>query len=103
MHARRRDVVRDVDRQHLHAVRLAQRRGLERPAHRPHHAARHDDHVDAGRLHAAEHLDRARRELASIPRQRAVEVGGDDLQVARERVGELEAQPFGLPPLALTT
>jgi hypothetical protein len=39
------------------------------------------------------------------PDERAVEVGGDDADVAGEVLGKAQVvdQPFGFPPVALTT
>jgi hypothetical protein len=59
--------------------------------------------VQAGVVRAAERGERPRPEDAVVPDQRAVEVARDDPDVAREAFGKLEAQPFGLPPVAFTT
>jgi hypothetical protein len=42
------------------------------------------DHMQAGRLGSAQRLDRPRAEGCVLPDQRAVEVGRDDADVARE-------------------
>jgi hypothetical protein len=44
----------------------------------------------------------ARLEDAVTPDERAVEIGRDDLDVARKVFGELD-QPFASPPVAFTT
>jgi hypothetical protein len=53
------------------------------------------------RVCALQRGERARLQDAVAPDQRAVEVGRDDLDVAREVCGEV--YPLGLPPVALTT
>jgi hypothetical protein len=47
-------------------------------------------------------LQGARPQRSVLPDERAVEVRRDDVEVAREVVGEPD-QPFGLPPVAFTT
>ncbi len=83
--------------------RIAQARGLERAAHRLEHAPGDDDDVQTGVVRTAQRRDRARLQDAVLPDERPVEVGRDDADVVRERCGKLQAQPFGLPPDALTT
>ena len=83
--------------------RIVERRRLDRAPNRLRHPAGDDDHVQARLLRARERGQRALLQLAVHPRQRAVEVARDDADVAREVVGEREAQPFGLPPVVLTT
>ena len=83
--------------------RLAELGRLEEATHRLHHATGDDDHVQPGVARVAQRLQRARTECAVLPDERPVEVGRDDLEVAREVVGELEAQPFELPPVVFTT
>ena len=76
---------------------------LERSAHRSDHPPGDHDHVEACLVRAPESRDRSRPENAVLPDERAVEVGRDDADVMRERCRKLQAQPFGLPPDALTT
>ena len=82
--------------------RLVERSRLEEPPHRLHHSTGDDDHVETGGACGAKRVHGPRLQLA-VPHQRAVEVGRDDLDVAREVVGERERQPDGLPPVAFTT
>ena len=79
-------------------------RRLEEAAHGLHHPAGDDDHVEAGgaRGRAAPRTVRGRSRPSSHD-ERAVEVGRDDGDVAREVGGKRERQPFGLPPVAFTT
>jgi hypothetical protein len=59
--------------------------------------------VHPRRACASQRRDRALVERHVLADERAVEVGGDDPEVAREVFGEPERQPFWLPPLAFTT
>jgi hypothetical protein len=81
--------------------RLAKLSRCEEPAHRLHHAAGHDDDVQAGGLGRTQRCESARPQPAVLPHEGAVEVGRDDLDVAREI--RRENQPFALPPVAFTT
>jgi len=75
---------------------------LEETAHGLHHPAGHDDHVQPGVTRVVQRLQRARPQRSVLPDERAVEVRRDDVEVAREILGEVD-QPFGLPPVAFTT
>jgi len=76
---------------------------LEEAAHGLDHPARDHDHVQPGVARVAQRLQRPRPQRSVLPDERAVEVRRDDVDVPRKVFGELEAQPFGLPPVAFTT
>ena len=73
----------------------------DRVPHRLHHPSGDDDDVQPRRVRPAQRSERTRLQNAVVPDERAVEVGRDDLEVAREVRGK--DQPFGLPPVAFTT
>ena len=93
----------DDDRALVADQRIVEPGRRERTLHRLHHAAGDDDDVQTGVVRASERRDRARLQDAVLPDEGPVEVGRDDANVARERCGKVQAQPFGLPPDALTT
>jgi hypothetical protein len=57
--------------------------------------------VQTGVASVAQRLQGARPECAVLPDERPVEVGRDDVDIAREI--RRKDQPFGLPPVAYTT
>jgi len=59
--------------------------------------------VQSRLVRALQRGERAPAKDAVVPDERAVEVGRDDANVVRKAGGKGEAQPFGLPPVALTT
>jgi hypothetical protein len=74
----------------------------ERTPNGLHHPTGDDDHVQPGCAGSLERGDRAGVQRPVLPDKRAVEVGRDDADVARKLRRERD-QPFGLPPVALTT
>ena len=73
---------------------------LERPPDGLHHPPGDDDHGNPRLVGALHRRDRPGTKRHVGPHERAVEVGRDDANIAREIVGKLErgAQPFRLPP-----
>jgi hypothetical protein len=67
--------------------RLVQLGRLEEAAHRLHHPAGDDDHVQPGVARLVQRLQGARPQRSVLPDEGAVEVRRDDVQVAREVVG----------------
>jgi len=57
------------------------------------HPSGHDDDVQAGVARALERADRPRPEDAFVPDERAVEIGRDDRDVARESGRKLDQPP----------
>src|SRR5262249_59696983 len=74
----------------------------DRLADRPDHPTGDHDHVQPGGLRSLQGRDRPLAEEALLPDQGAIEVRREYRDVARKACRELD-QPFGLPPVALTT
>ena len=70
---------------------------LEHAAQRLHHPAGDDDHAQARVARAGERGQRPRPQHVVLPDQRVVEVGRDDVDVAREAVREARSAAGPLP------